>query len=134
MSTPRYDWWSYVKGMIRRYPGLVEREKELHNTSISPVLSGLPRPINSVSDPTGAAALRELPEINRKEMDAVREAIEETQAMRDGSERMRMIKMAFWSGRNTLDMIASRCHISYRTAIRWHSQFIKLVAKKFGFL
>lgn len=134
MSTPRYDWWPYVKGMIRRYPGLVEREKELHNTSISPVLSGLPRPINSVSDPTGAAALRELPEINRKEMDAVREAIEETQAMRDGSERMRMIKMAFWSGRNTLDMIALRCHISYRTAIRWHSQFIKLVAKKFGFL
>lgn len=134
MSTPRYDWWPYVKGMIRRYPGLVEREKELHNTSISPVLSGLPRPINSVSDPTGAAALRELPEINRKEMDAVREAIEETQTMRDGSERMRMIKMAFWSGRNTLDMIALRCHISYRTAIRWHSQFIKLVAKKFGFL
>lgn len=134
MSTPRYDWWPYVKGMIRRYPGLVEREKELHNTSISPVLSGLPRPINSVSDPTGAAALRELPEINRKEMDAVREAIEETQAMRDGSERMRMIKMTFWSGRNTLDMIALRCHISYRTAIRWHSQFIKLVAKKFGFL
>lgn len=134
MSTPRYDWWPYVKGMIRRYPGLVEREKELHNTSISPVLSGLPRPINSVSDPTGTAALRELPEINRKEMDAVREAIEETQTMRDGSERMRMIKMAFWSGRNTLDMIALRCHISYRTAIRWHSQFIKLVAKKFGFL
>lgn len=134
MSTPRYDWWPYVKGMIRRYPGLVEREKELHNTSISPVLSGLPRPINSISDPTGAAALRELPEINRKEMDAVREAIEETQTMRDGSERMRMIKMAFWSGRNTLDMIALRCHISYRTAIRWHSQFIKLVAKKFGFL
>lgn len=134
MSTPRYDWWPYVKGMIRRYPGLVEKEKELHNTSISPVLSGLPRPINSVSDPTGAAALRELPEINRKEMDAVREAIEETQTMRDGSERMRMIKMAFWSGRNTLDMISLRCHISYRTAIRWHSQFIKLVAKKFGFL
>lgn len=78
--------------------------------------------------------MRELPEINRKEMDAVREAIEETQTMRDGSERMRMIKMAFWSGKNTLDMIALRCHISYRTAIRWHSQFIKLVAKKFGFL
>ena len=134
MSTPRYDWWPYVKGMIRRYPGLVEKEKELHSSSISPVLSGLPRPINAVSDPTGAAALRELPEINRKEMDAVREAIEETQTMRDGSERMRMIKMAFWSGRNTLDMIALRCHISYRTAIRWHSQFIKLVAKKFGFL
>ncbi|MFR8002512.1 MAG: hypothetical protein ACLU62_06275 [Hydrogeniiclostridium sp.] len=134
MSAPRYDWWPYVKGMIRRYPGLVERDKELHNTSISPVLSGLPRPINSVSDPTGAAALRELPEINRKEMDAVREAIEETQTMKTGKEKMRMIKLVFWDGRYTLEGSAQQCHISYRTARRWHSEFIRLVAKKFGFI
>ena len=25
MSKPRYDWWSYVKGMIRRYPELRRR-------------------------------------------------------------------------------------------------------------
>lgn len=22
MSKPRYDWWPYVKGMVRRYPAL----------------------------------------------------------------------------------------------------------------
>ena len=28
MSRPRYDWWSYVKAMIRRYPDAVtERER-----------------------------------------------------------------------------------------------------------
>ena len=26
MSTPRYDWWPYVKGMIRRYPELCRQE------------------------------------------------------------------------------------------------------------
>ena len=29
MSTPRYDWWPYVKGMIRRYPELCARQEEL---------------------------------------------------------------------------------------------------------
>lgn len=27
MSRPRYDWWAYVKGMIRRYPSLCAEEK-----------------------------------------------------------------------------------------------------------
>ena len=28
MSTPRYDWWPYVKGMIRRYPELCRRDRD----------------------------------------------------------------------------------------------------------
>lgn len=28
MSNPRYDWWGYVKGMIRRYPDGYVNEKE----------------------------------------------------------------------------------------------------------
>lgn len=29
MSNPRYDWWGYVKGMIRRYPNRnTARERE----------------------------------------------------------------------------------------------------------
>ncbi len=134
MSTPRYDWWSYVKGMIRRYPGLVEREKELHNTSISPVLSGLPRPINSVSDPTGAAALRELPEINRKEMDAVREAIEETKNLKTGNERLKIIRLVFWDRSHTVTGAAMQIPCSDRTAREWHRDFIYLVAQKYGLI
>ena len=42
MSTPRYDWWPYVKGMIRRYPELCRREADLHTTAVTPNYSGAP--------------------------------------------------------------------------------------------
>lgn len=134
MSSPRYDWWPYVKGMIRRYPGLVEREKELHSTSLSPVLSGLPKPVNAVSDPTGSAAIRELPEINRKELMAVREAIEETQAMKTGKERLKMIRLVFWDRSHTVTGAAIQIPCSDRTAREWHRDFIYLVAQKYGLI
>ena len=78
MSSPRYDWWPYVKGMIRRYPELCARQEELHRTKMSPNLTGMPGAHGQASDPVADAALRELPEINRRELEAVRQAIEET--------------------------------------------------------
>lgn len=36
MSKPRYDWWGYVKSMIRRYPNAVnENEKEAIERAIN---------------------------------------------------------------------------------------------------
>ena len=67
MSRPRYDWWAYVKGMIRRYPSLCAEEKALHDISISPDLSGLPHGTGKHSDPVANAAMRELPPISRHE-------------------------------------------------------------------
>lgn len=134
MSTPRYDWWPYVKGMIRRYPELLEKEKELHSMSLSPVLSGLPRPVNAVSDPTGRAALRELPEINRRELSAVREAIQETGEMKTGKERLAIIRLVFWDKSHTLAGAALKIPCSDRTARQWHREFIYLVAQKYGLL
>lgn len=78
MSKPRYDWWPYVKGMIRRYPELCARQEELRRTKMSPNLTGMPGAHGQTSDPVADAALRELPEINRRELEAVRQAIEET--------------------------------------------------------
>ena len=43
MSSPRYDWWPYVKGMIRRYPDLCEEYADLHSQSITANYSGMPR-------------------------------------------------------------------------------------------
>lgn len=57
MSNPRYDWWSYAKGMIRRYPSLVVREACLRETSITAKISGMPHGAG-VSNPTETAALR----------------------------------------------------------------------------
>ena len=75
MSRPHYGWWGYVKDIIRRYPTLCEQEKALHETCISPDLNGMPRGSGTPTDPVADAALRELPEINRREMEAVRQAI-----------------------------------------------------------
>ena len=76
MSSPRYDWWPYVKGMIRRYPELCARQEELRRTKMSPNLTGMHGAHSQTSDPVADAALRELPEINCRELEAVRQAIE----------------------------------------------------------
>lgn len=134
MSKPRYDWWPYVKGMIRRYPELCAREAELHSTSVSPDLSGMPRGKGSTSDPTAAAALRQLPEINRRELEAVREAVERTRHLETGSERLRLVECVFWKKTHTLEGAAQSLHVSYITACRWHKDFIREVARNFGLL
>ena len=134
MSWPHYGWWGYVKDIIRRYPTLCEQERALHETCISPDLSGMPRGSGTPTDPVADAALRELPEINRREMEAVRQAIAETQAMDTGEERLQMIRCVFWDKTHTLEGAAMKYYISYTTAKRWHKDFILLVAENFGLL
>ena len=134
MSSPRYDWWPYVKGMIRRYPELCARQEELRRTKMSPNLTGMHGAHSQTSDPVADAALRELPEINRREMEAVRQAIAETLTLDTGQERLQVIRCVFWDKTHTLEGAAMKLHISYVTARRWHGEFIRLVGKVFGFL
>jgi len=134
LSSPRYDWWPYVKGMIRRYPELCARQEELRRTKMSPNLTGMPGAHGQTSDPVADAALRELPEINRRELEAVRQAIEETRALPNGEERLEMVKLVFWKKTHTLEGVAIKCYISYPTAKRWHKEFILLVGENFGLL
>lgn len=101
MSNPRYDWWGYIKAIIRRYP-----------SSNDPVMSM----------------------IRIKEKNAVREAIEATKDMKDGTDRLKIIDMVFWKKTHTLSGAAMRIPCSERTARRWHTEFIKEVAKNFGLI
>lgn len=134
MSRPHYGWWGYVKDIIRRYPTLCEQEKALHETCISPDLNGMPHGSGTPTDPVADAALRELPEINRRELEAVRQAIAETLTLDTGQERLQVIRCVFWDKTHTLEGAAMKLHISYVTARRWHGEFIRLVGKIFGFL
>ncbi len=134
MSTPRYDWWPYVKGMIRRYPELCAQQKSLHEPCLTYVSDGMPHGRGKTSDPVANTALRELPDINRRELEAVRQAAEETRTLKDGAERMKMIRLVFWDRTHTLEGAAMKCRISYATARRWHGEFIKKTARKFGFI
>ena len=134
MSTPRYDWWPYVKGMIRRYPELCRREADLHTTAVTPNYGGAPGGHGGRSDPVANAALRSLPEVNRREMDAVQAAIRYIQDAPDGEKRLEVIRLYYWKRSHTLYGAAIKVGVSERTAQKWNGDFIRLVAKNFGLL
>lgn len=133
MSSPRYDWWSYVKSMIRRYPDLKQQYEALHEIRITAQITGMPRG-NNVSNPTANAALRELSPVNQKEFEAVHKAVETTRGYKDGVDRLKVIELVFWERSHTLAGAAMRVSCSYDTAKNWHREFIRLTAFLFGLL
>lgn len=133
MSTPRYDWWPYVKGMIRRYPVLAEQYRDLHTQNLTADYSGMPKG-GAVGRGLESLAIRELPGTKQREYEAVRQAIEITQRMRSGGDRLLVIRLVLWDGTHNLYGAARRVHCGYRTAVRYHGDFIKLVALHYGLL
>ena len=100
MSNPRYDWWGYVKGMIRRYPKLNANSKGNEE----------------------------------KEREAVSNAIDQTMDEPDGNEQIKLIDLVFWKKTHTIAGAALLIHCSERTARRWHTKFIRKVAKNYGLI
>ena len=133
MSTPRYDWWPYVKGMIRRYPDLCLKEAVLHDTAITANISGMPGG-GKRTDKTADAALRTLPEVNRRELEAVRAALRATEKLPNGTKRLELIKLVLWKRSHTIFGASLRLGISERTAKQWHGDFIRETAKNFGLI
>lgn len=133
MSRPRYDWWSYVKGMIRRYPALKSELQQLQGQSVTPNYSGVSVK-SGTSRSTELTAIRELPTTNQREYEAVRRAIEATERMTASRDRLRVIDLVFWKQSQDLEHAALIIPCSYRTARRYHSDFIKLVAAMYGLL
>ena len=133
MSTPRYDWWGYVKGMIFRYPSLKQEYTAMHQQSITANLTGMPRsgvPQRAAEQ----AATRELPPVKQREMDAVERAVDATRRKANGREVLFLIDLVFWQRRFNLTDAAWKIGLSYRTAARYHREFIRLVAKYYGLL
>ena len=133
MSKPRYDWWPYVKDMIRRYPQLKERHNDLHTSSAISNYSG-ERGSPQTSRTTENVAVRELPSTSQREYEAVRRAIETTEHYNNGRDRLRIIKLVLWDGTHTLDGAALSVPCSERTAKRYHGEFIRMVASFYGLM
>lgn len=74
MSRPRYDWWGYVKGMIRRYPALCRQYWDLHSQSVT-ALYGPQGGAGDDARKTERMAIRELPATKQREYEAVRLAV-----------------------------------------------------------
>ena len=133
MSRPRYDWWPYVKGMIRRYPELKADYADLHRQSLTADYSGMPKS-GGPSRTAEAVAIRELPCARQREFEAVRRAVEATERMRGGVDRLKIINLVFWKRSHTLEGAALTIPCHYKTAQKWHRDFIELVAKYYGLM
>lgn len=133
MSRPRFDWWPYAKGMIRRYPALKQELETLHEQSMTANYSGMPRG-GGVSRGTETIAVRELPTTKQREYEAVKRAIEQAEQLPHGADMIAIIRLVLWKRSHTLDGAAVRLHCSIATAKRYHGEFIRLVAKNYGLL
>ena len=82
------------------------------------------------------ARLRMYDKLNRvekREYEAVREAVKLTLLKEDGKERIQLIRRVFWRrDSRTIAGIAMDLFISRATAFRWMADFILLVAERFG--
>lgn len=133
MSKPRYDWWPYVKGMIRRYPQLREEYADLHSQSMTANYSGMPKG-GGRGHTVEEIAICELPKNSQREYEAVRRAIETTERYPNGRQRLEIIRMVLWDRQYTLEGAALRIPCGIATAKRYHGEFVRQVAKNYGFL
>ena len=132
MSKPRERWWGYARNMIRAYPALKKAWAELHTQSMVANMNGMPRG-GGAGRTIESVALRQLPEDDQKDFDAVSRAIEETELMADGRLHVDLISMVYWSRRNLrLKDAAVKLNISEQTAKLWHRDFVRLVGRYRG--
>jgi len=66
-----------------------------------------------------------------RERQAVERAIEETKKLSNAEDRLKVIDAVFWKRSHTLEGAAQLVPCSYRTAQRWHSDFVRAVARNF---
>lgn len=132
MSKPRYDWWSYVKGMIYRYPALTEQHNLALAQKVTPAYTGMPGG-GETSRTTETVAVKAMTKTATREYEAVHLAEQKTASEPGGDDRMKLVEMIYWRRTHTLSGAAQSVHVSYITAKRWNAHFIKQVAKNYGF-
>lgn len=129
----RRGWWYHTRDVVRSYPVLRDRLRELQRPSLSPGRDGLP----GGSEPgrtTEQLALRMLPPVEQEDLDAVERAVTVTRGLPDGKERLRIVRLVHWRMSHTISGAAMAVHVSVRTAYRWQNDFFLLVARFRGFI
>ena len=128
MSKPREPWWGYVKNVIRRYPAYQAELRRIRSSSVTTQYSkGGGR--GGSGRKTEQTALRSLQPRDQERYDAVERALRKTRRLPDGALRCRMIELTYFTGRLNMQGAALALHTSYRTTLRWHRDFVYLVAE-----
>lgn len=112
---------------IQDYPERAAALGELHAVTMAARYSAEPHG-SGAGRTTETVALRELPASEQLEYEAVREALEYIKTCNDGERRIEMIRRYYWAGPHRLNEVAEELYITERTAQRWNSLFVSLVA------
>lgn len=130
MSRPRDKWWYGALRVIQEYPILLEKEKQLWQTSVTARYNGMPGG-GGISNPTADAVENTLSEHDQRELDAVRAAIRETERYCDGTSRIKVVRLTRWDKTHTIAGAAMQLDppVSERTAAQYHGDFVRAVIK-----
>lgn len=145
MSKPRYWWWASVRTAIRQYPALRAKKDELQSMQVTKAVKSIQGKGGELHDfyaPPGGRgngrtverlALAELPPVEEQILEAVRIAIEATEASRNGREHMAMLRDYYFRGMS-MQAAADRAYVDLKTAQRWNGTFARRVARGLGYL
>lgn len=69
--------------------------------------------------------------LESRELEAVRCAVEQTEALRTGAQRVELLRLAYWTPGGNLYAAADQLGIDRNTARTWSKGFIRAVARNF---
>lgn len=121
------SWRMQARDAAYDYPRLHRELEAMHETNISPKLTGMPRgggPSRSVED----AALRQLPPGDQTAHDAVEHAIRMMDVFRTGAKRKRLANLVYFRRTHTVYGAGVEIGISEETAKRWNQDFLLCIA------
>ena len=128
MSKPRYWWWGSIQNALRAYPRL----KQQYEAPDVAVTARYAEGVGRGSDPgrtTETAALERLYDGDYQIYIAITAAVEETERMTNGLDRLRIIELSYWKRYwKTIEGAAYEVGYSKSRAEDFHGEFIRLVA------
>lgn len=130
MSKPRYNWWPYALNMIRDYPSRKMEFDALHEQKITANTSGIPGGGGSYRT-VEQIALRQLPQSEQEEFDAVDKALNRVRMMPDAVDRLKVIQLTLFQNYRIFEA-ERKLNLSARTIRRYRYQFIALVGWMHG--
>ena len=145
---PKYWWMETVRRAIINYPTLKAKKDELQSMATTPAVKSVTGPDGKTVTiyPTGGGgggnsrktetyALRELPPMEERALNAVSNALEAVSLLPDGKHRTALIRAYWWKNEHrNMDQAAAYVNVSARTAHRWNNAFVWTVAMEMGFV
>lgn len=128
MSKPRYWWWGSIQNALRAYPRL-KQQYEAPNVAVTARYAEVVGHDSTPGRTTETAALERLYDGDYKIYLAITAAVEETEQMDTGRDRLRLIELLYWQRYwKTIEGAAYEVGYSTQRAKEIHGEFIRLVA------